>query len=91
MTARNHPKTMADSWSEFSKAIFGDFKPSDIQRSETRRAFYAGMISMQAIMNNLPENEGEAMAVLNQLHREAFEYTAEVMAEMIARKMAGGR
>lgn len=89
MPGRAKPMTMAASWGLFSQVIFGDHKPSTVQYVETRRAFYAGMMSMQGMMNDLPENEAEAMAVLSNFQREAFEYTAEMLAEMVHRRLNG--
>lgn len=73
------PMTMADSWALYSKMIFGKDKPSEVQYRETRRAFYAGLMSMQAILINLPNNEIDMMAVMNKLHEEAVNYARDIL------------
>lgn len=89
--ARQLLMTMADSWAEYSKIMFGDKKPSDVQYTETRRAFYAGCITYQGIMNNLPDNKAAAMRVLDKLQSESTAYAAEILQEVAERQARGER
>ena len=41
--AKRHAEAL---WREYEKAIFGTEKIDPIQRSETRQAFYAGMLAI---------------------------------------------
>lgn len=82
--------TMAAGWAAYSKTIFGDFKPSTVQYTETRRAFYAGMITLQSYMNGLPDDEKVAMVVLKKLEDEKQDFISEVASEVLER-LAKGR
>lgn len=79
---RRIPVTMAESWAEYSKSIFQDFVPSKVQLTETRRAFYAGMITLQSIMNGLPDDESAGFRILQRLYEEQVEFTLEIAAEV---------
>ena len=52
-------RTLSDEWGDFSKAIL-PAGASEIQRVETRRAFYAGASSMLALISDGLDADKEA-------------------------------
>lgn len=72
---------MADNWASFSKHIFGDKKPSDVQYTETRRAFMAGYVSAFTDMTNriAAMSEAQAMIKMNAIEREIAGYLVELI------------
>jgi len=74
------PITIAAMWATFSKAIFGDEKPSSVQYNETRRAFYAGyhaaLMDCKLKVTALSERDG--CKALADLELEALEFALEV-------------
>jgi hypothetical protein len=66
-------------WRSYEKAVVPK-TAGEVQRQETRRAFYAGasaMLNMQMEMAELSEDA--AVAVLNGLHEEAGSFAFMVM------------
>lgn len=76
-------RTIADQWSDFDRLILRPTGAGNVQRVETKRAFYAGA---QAVLNVMLEiacvdtsDEGGA-AMLEGLHDECRRFGAEIAA-----------
>lgn len=73
---------IALNWASFTRHIFGDKKPSDVQYREMRRAFYAGYVaaftdlsdrvaalSEEAAMQKMSVIEAEIIGYVQELRR----------------------
>lgn len=86
MTTRSPlmPGTIADSWHSFIAAVFpGQTPPTDVQRQEMRRAFYAGFLACHGSLVLLGDDGVEDDAAMNWLvarGEELVQFTDDVMA-----------
>ena len=74
-------RTIAGAWKSYSAVLAPT--AGAVQRQETKRAFYAGAISLLGLLDELstPEvSEDAGMAVLASLHQEARSYGADIQA-----------
>jgi hypothetical protein len=73
--------TVKESWAQFSKLVFGQRKPSDVQYQETRRAFYAGFQGALAASLEIAKlDEDTAIRKMEALQIEFVEFAKEMMA-----------
>jgi len=65
-------------WRTLEKQLFDGVQPSEIQRTEMRRAFYIGFTEGFAVLTDLSEelSEDEACKVLDRLEKECREFHA---------------
>ncbi|MDE1138177.1 MAG: hypothetical protein PW999_00690 [Paraburkholderia tropica] len=64
-------RTISEKWASFERAVLPS-DCSDVQRSEMRKAFYAGAASLLALTDEIASipNEDACIAILRGLHEE---------------------
>lgn len=73
--------TMAENWKRFAEMVLPADAP-DIQRSEMRKAFYAGATAFMGIMEELTDEDVEPterdMEMVEAIHRELQDFAEAV-------------
>lgn len=79
--ANNIHKSLLDAWEDYIKKIYGINALGDIQRTETKRAFYSGAFVMFNTMIELRhiDNKRDALAYIDALHNEMVKYFKEAI------------
>lgn len=75
-------------WHGFAKMVFAKTDAGDTQRSEMKKAFFAGAWMMFTAVEEIGEphvSEDEGMAYLEARRRECLEFTRRLMAEYAER------
>ena len=78
------PRIMHDAWLKYSHRVLDPIRADQVQRQETRRAFYAGASALlHAITENLtPEEDPQPqdLLMMDSITRELDEFLASVRA-----------
>lgn len=72
--------TVQEQWSSFEKMVISPNAP-EVQRTEMRRAFYAGveaMLRIQWAIGDAAISEDAGMAILQGVHDECRQFAADV-------------
>ena len=78
---KHQNRTIAGLWASYSSSVL-PASAGEIQRQETRRAFYAGASGLLGIMSGIGEpdvSEDAGVAVMEGLHQEATAFAQDVI------------
>lgn len=80
--------TVAAIWEVVEKMIFQNMQPSEVQRTEMRRAFYIGFTENFKLMNDVSDRltEDQACDVLNRINKELMAFHEAEIGRMIPPK-----
>ncbi len=75
-------RTIAQRWAEFEAAILDPIGAGDLQRKETRRAFYAGFQASLTAGIEMAEESGDddeaGVLMIAALHEECLQFSGEI-------------
>ena len=82
-------KSLAQEWDELAAIFFEGFEPSDMQRNDMRRAYYAGCLVMFTKFNDAGEegrDEEEGVAIVDAIAEELKTYCEEVRLTVVRQR-----
>ena len=76
--------SVKDEWDGFARIVFRGMRPSAVQVNETKKAFYAGCVSMRAVIDRIGEpgvSEDESIAWLESIRKELLTFQRDILAD----------